>query len=84
MLRNKAEELSKMAAWLEMRGAPEYNLETTLTVLERKIKTLRQRMMLAERLNGRTGGNSADCDLIAGQDVEDFIMAEHDRDKVAE
>jgi hypothetical protein len=40
-------------------------------------------MMLAERLNGRTGGNFADCDLMAGQDVDDLIMAEHDRDKVA-
>jgi predicted DNA-binding protein (UPF0278 family) len=69
MLANKSEELARIAKWLEMRGAPEYNLETTLTILERKIKTLRQRMMLAERLNGWTGGNSADCDLMAGQDI---------------
>lgn len=83
MLRNKAEELSKIAAWLEMRGAPEYNLDTTLTILERKIKTLRQRMMLAARLSGRSDGDSADCDLMAGQDIDDLIMTEHDRDKVA-
>lgn len=51
------------AEWLKRRAATEYDTLTTLTILERKIKTCRQRIALAERLGCRDA-TGADCDLI--------------------
>jgi len=67
-------------------GADKHNLGVERLYKETllAIKILRQRIAMAERMCERSGGNSADCDLMAGQDIDDLLMAEHDRDKVAE
>lgn len=64
------QQIANIASWLNMRCCDEYDVGTTLTILERKIKTLRQRMMLADRLRGREPLlYSADDPIMAGQDI---------------